>query len=308
MRLITITAPKGNFKEIADLAIETGIKEVGLSETKIFKSSQNSLDCDKITIQTNTDKGRSFIDSLMASSFYDPVTFNITSRHPESIFAAEKPKEETLPLIRPSTDVYEELWEFCQITKSLIARVFLSALLVAYGMREDYMPLIIAGLLFLPYHHHLLGMAMGGAIKEKHLLKQAVLAFLSSTFLIILAGICIGFLTEPGVGFTNWKESSFFFSFLISAVIGSAAGFGVIDDSGRRELIGLAATAHLSIYPLWFGLKIIYGFEPEDKPTEHLLVFLMDFTTITLAAAGVLMLMKMKGKGIRKFIRNAREK
>ena len=73
---------------------------------------------------------------------------SFTVRHPESIFASEPPEEETKPLTRPTTDVYEELWQFCKVTSSLIGRVLLSAFLVAYGMKEGFMPLIIAGLLF----------------------------------------------------------------------------------------------------------------------------------------------------------------
>lgn len=92
----------------------------------------------------------------MVAPFYNPSTFSFTVRHPESIFASELPEEETKPIVRPTTDIYEELWQFCKITVSLVGRVFLSAFLVAYGMREDFMPMIIAGLLFLPFHHHLL--------------------------------------------------------------------------------------------------------------------------------------------------------
>lgn len=90
-------------------------------------------------------------------------------------------------------------------------------------------------------------------------------------------------------------ESTVFFSFLISMAIGIATGLG--------ELIGLAATAHLSVYLIWFRLKFVYGFDPEDKPLHLLLVYLMDVGTLILFAGITFKLMKMKGQGIRNFIK-----
>ena len=93
------------------------------------------------------------------------------------------------------------------------------------------------------------------------------------------------------------------FNLILSVVIGAAAGFGSVDDAGRRELIGLAATAHLAVYPIWFGLKFIYGFKPEDKPWQSLGMFAMDTVVIMVCALIVLKLMKMKGSGIRRFMK-----
>ena len=86
---------------------------------------------------------------------------------------------------------------------------------------------------------------------------------------------------EPHIKFTEFSASPLT-SFLLSMTIGIAAGFGAIDDAGRRDLIGFAATAHISVYPAWFGMKFIFGFDPSDKPMEFLLVFLMDVATLTL--------------------------
>jgi hypothetical protein len=112
------------------------------------------------------------LSSFDVSSFYHPKRYSFTVRHPESIFAAKEPKEEIHPIIRPSTEVYEELYQFTKVTISLSGRVFLSAILLAYGMRENYLPLIIAGLLFLPHHHHMLGVGLGFCLMEWRFLKQ----------------------------------------------------------------------------------------------------------------------------------------
>lgn len=303
MKLVTVHAPRGDGQKVVNLAIDSEISEVAISEATVFNKEKESLPISIVHIQSSTPRVKSFIESLMQAPFYNPDTFAFTIKHPESIFGTELPKEETNPIIRPTTDVYEELWQFVQITTSLVGRVFLSAFLVAYGMKEGFMPLIIAGLLFLPYHHHLLGIALGAGLKEWRFTRQALMSFLLSTLLIIGGGAVMGLLSEPGIQWTAFSESSVMFSFIISLSIGIAAGLAAVDDGGRRELIGLAATAHLAVYPVWFGLKFIYGFEPSDEPWHFLWVFLMDLFTITFFAAATFKIMQMKGKGIRNFIK-----
>jgi hypothetical protein len=137
-----------------------------------------------VEIETATPKCKEFIEALMTAPFYDPATFSFNVRHPESIFASEDPQEETHPIVRPTTDVYEELWQFTKVTISLVGRVFLSAVLLSYGMVEDFLPLIIAGLLFLPYHHHMLGIGLGGVMREWRFLRQGLMALLITTAII----------------------------------------------------------------------------------------------------------------------------
>lgn len=304
MRLITIQAPKGEGQKVAEIALNLGISNVGISEINLYQKQGPPRAADVVNIQSNTPKVKELVETLMVAPFYKPSTYNFTIRHPESIFASEPPDEETEPISRPTTDVYEELWQFCKITVSLVGRVFLSAFLVAYGMREDFMPMIIAGLLFLPYHHHLLAIGLSAGLKERKLLGQALAGFAVSTLCIILGGVAMAFLSNAGIKWTAFMETSVLFSFLISMSIGIAAGLGAVDDAGRRELIGLAATAHISVYPIWFGLKLIYGFDPGDKPWHLLLVYLMDVGTLVLFAGITFKLMKMRGEGIKNFIHN----
>ncbi|WP_029033392.1 hypothetical protein [Salinimicrobium terrae] len=303
MRLVTIQTPKGEGSKVAEMAIKLGISTVGIYEITLHQKKEKPRPADVIEIQSNTPKVKELVESLMVAPFYNPTTYSFTVRHPESIYASELPEEETKPLIRPSTDVYEELWQFSKVTVSLILRVLLSAFMVAYGMREDFMPLIIAGLLFLPYHHHMLGISLSAGMKEWKLFRQALTGFVITTFFIFLGGVAMALLTEPGIKWTAFMESTILFSFLISMAVGIAAGLAAVDDAGRRELIGLAATAHISVYPIWFGLKFIYGFEPEDNPWHVLLIYLMDVGTLIFFAGITFKLIKMKGEGIKNFIK-----
>lgn len=303
MELVTVKSPAGTGVKMAELAFQAGISEVNISEGKVIRKDRTESVQDIFEFQTKTPNAKKFLEQLMSSSFYDPGAFSFITRLPESIFGSERPEDETMPFVRPTTDVYQESWQFLRITKSLIVRVFLSAFLLSYGMKEAFMPLIIAGLLFLPYHHHLLGIALGGSLMEWRLLRQGIYSFLLATALIILGGVVVGLLPHSEIKFTAFAETSLYISFMISTAIGVAAGFAAMDDAGRRELIGLAATAHLAVYPAWFGMKFLLGFDPTDKPMDFLVAFGMDVITITFFAALTFKLMKMKGEGIREFVK-----
>ncbi|MBB6611551.1 hypothetical protein H7F15_10930 [Pontibacter sp. Tf4] len=301
MRLVTVKAPSGQGKNIAQIAFESEIEHVSILQSRQYSSNQSQTELDVVEIETATPKARKFLESLMVSSIYDPETFTFSVRHPESIFGDEPPKEETWPIVRPTTDVYQELWQFTQVTKSLVGRVFLSAILLAYGMVEDMLPLIIAGLLFLPYHHHMLGIGLGIQLREWRFLWQGLLALLVTTVLIVAAGACVALFTNPPIGFEEFGTP--LAGIVLSAVIGIAAALAAMDDAGRRELIGLAATAHISVYPAWFGLKLIFGFDAADTWAEHLLTFSLNISTLILAACLTFLVLGMKGKGIRRFAR-----
>lgn len=307
MELVTVKAPAGTGEKMAEIAFNIGISQVGISKGKSFKKNEEQTEQDIFEFETKTPYAKEFLEQLMASPIYDPDSFHFTTRLPKSIFATERPEDETMPFVRPTTDVYEELWQFLRITVSLIFRVFLSAFIMAYGMKEAFMPMIIAGLLFLPYHHHLLGIGLGAVLKETRLLRQAIQSFLLTTVLIVAGGAVVGLLTSPGIKFTEFGETPLIFSFLISMAIGVAAGFATTDEAGNKELIGLAATAHVSVYPAWFGLKFIFGFDPSDKPWDFLLAYGVDVLTIIAFAALTFKLVQMKGAGIRAFVR-AKEK
>ena len=301
MRLITVKAPAGQGKKIMEVAFTAGASQVSMRQEELYSPNHPERALDVVEVQTATPKAKQFIENLMRAPFYDPETYAFAVRHPESIFASEPPKEETHPIVRPTTDVYEELWQFTKITYSLAGRTFLSSVLLAYGMVEDFIPLIIAGLLFLPFHHHMLATGLGAVAREWRLFRQGLLALLLSTFLILLAGACVALFTEPPIG---WHElGSPLSGFILSAVIGMAAGLGAIDDAGRRELVGLAATAHISVFPAWFGLSLAFGFEEGGKWAQHLLTFGINVTSLTIAAGLTFALTGMQGDGIRRFVK-----
>jgi hypothetical protein len=283
-----------------DIAFKYGIKEAAISSVAMHRSGGNAIPQDVINIETATPHAKRFIEALMDAPFYDPTSYSFTIRHPESIFGSSPPEEEAHPIIRPTTDVYMELYQYTKITISLIGRVFLSAVLLSYGMIEDFMPLIIAGLLFLPFHHYMIAIALGSIIKEGRFLRQALLALLISTTLIFLAGVCVALLSEPPVLFEI--KGSPVAGAVLAAVIGVAAALASFDDAGRRELIGLAATAHISLYPALIGLQVVFGDSSPHKMMEYSYAFLINIGVLIFAAIITYALAGTKGSGIRRFI------
>lgn len=301
MRLITVKAPAGQGQKVMGLAFSAGILQVSMQQAKQYTPDRMERELDVVEVETDTPRAKQFIETLMVAPFYDPDTFAFTIRHPESVFAAETPRKETNPFVRPTTDVYDELWQFTEITPSLLGRVFLSSILLSFGMVEDLIPLIIAGLLFLPYHHHMLTVGLGSVLREWRFLGQGLLALLLTTIMIVLAGSCVALFTEPPIGFSEFGSP--LTGFILASVIGVAAALGAMDDAGRRELVGLAATAHISVYPAWFGLKLVFGFQEDDRWEEHLLTFGINTLSLIVAAGITFAITGMRGDGIRRYVK-----
>lgn len=305
MRVITVTVPEGMGKKVSDMAFEAGAKRVLVKQTEEFRRGEEALQLDVIEVQGATPIAKAFIESVMAAPFYDPKTCTITSRHPRSLVASERPEDETMPIVMPSMEVFEELWQFSRVTTSLVVRVFMASLLVAYGMIHMNVPVLIAGLLFLPYHHHMLAIALGMCLREWRLLRQGLIALVVSTGLIVAAGMAVAAVGEPPMKFSEF--GGYTSGVTIGLIIGVAAGFAAVDDAGRRELIGLAATAHLTILPAWLGVALVFGSAGQDLILQRSGQFGLTVSALILAATAVLACTGMRGQGVRTYSRRTEE-
>jgi hypothetical protein len=95
--------------------------------------------------------------------------------------------------------------------------------------------------------------------------------------------------------------------FLISVGVGIAAGLATADDVGRREMIGLAATAQVAILPVWFGISFVFGFPVMDSatPGQRALSLTVNVVTIVVAAFATYALLRMRGEGLSRFTENS---
>lgn len=295
MRLIRISAPAGKAADVAKIAFSVGIGDVSVTQAQSYSETGETKSKEMIDIETSTPKGGEFVEKLLTSDVYDAENFTVNIRQPRSIISKEGVREVTKPFVEPSSDVLEELWQFCHITTSFVVRVFISSAFVAYGMIQQQTLLIIAGLLFLPLLPVLLSISFGIWTRQWKLVGKAVPVFLATVALLFLGGALVAFLSSPPLRYSEFNSLAV--GFLISLGVGCGAGFATTDDVGRRELLGLAATAQIVLIPVWFGISTVFGFsmtQNGSQITERALAFGINFSTIIVAALVTYALLRFK--------------
>jgi hypothetical protein len=294
VRLVKVVAPVGTSQEIAEIAFSAGVQRVGKHQIDILEAGQAGSVRDVIEVESATPTAKLFIDQLIAAPFFNTLDYSITVRQPRSITNHEPLSKITRPLVEPSTDICEELWQFSQITFGFIGRIFLGATLLACGLINYNLLLIIAGLLFIPLLPLMLAAGFGFWTRQFRLAAQGLAAFITAVMLLIAAGAIVAFLAGPPLRYNEF--SSLLTGVLLSLVVGVAAGLATADDVGRREMIGLAATAQVAILPAWFGICFVFGFPALDtaSPGQHALAFLLNVAAIILASFLTYALLGMK--------------
>jgi len=161
--------------------------------------------------------------------------------------------------------------------------------------------LMLGGLLFLPLLPLLLAMGFGLWTRQWRLAGQGCFAFLVGICLLIAGDAVVALLTTPPLQYN--QHNPFIVGLLISLGVGIAAGLATADDVGRREMIGLAATAQMAILPVWFGICFVFGFPVLDStpPAQRALTFLLNAITIIIAALCTYALLGMRGESLRSF-------
>ncbi len=295
MRLVRISSPQGKGSDVAQIAFESGINQISITQAESRSRNGEVKSKEAIDIETSTPKAAEFIEKLLASDFYNAEEFTINVRQPRSIISKESIRELTKPFVEPATDVLEDLWQFTHITTSFVVRNFIAAAFVAYGMIQQQLLLIIAGLLFLPLLPILLSISFGALTKQWKLVGKAALAFLVTIVLLLAGGALIAAVSSPPLRYNEFNSLAV--GFLISLAVGIGAGFATTDDIGRRELLGLAATAQIVLIPVWFGISLVFGFsmtQNGSQITERALAFVINVSTIIVAALITYALLRFK--------------
>jgi hypothetical protein len=301
MRLVRVKAPEGSGEEVARVAFAAGISQVTTQQQEVRRANGERETKDVIDVETATPKAKAFLDALMASPFFEAEKFSIAVRQPRSIVSREKPPEITWPLVEPAIDIFEELWQFSLVTYGFVGRVLIAAMLLAYGMIQQQLLIMLGGLLFLPLLPLLLAMGFGLWTRQWRLAGQGLFAFLVAIALLISGGAIVALLANPPLQYN--QHNSLVVSFLISLGVGIAAGLATADDVGRREMIGLAATAQIAILPVWFGISFVFGFPVLDStsPAQRALTFGVNAVTIIVAALCTYALLGMRGEALKGF-------
>lgn len=261
---------------------------------------------DKIEIETGTHLAKTFIDKLTTAPFFDREHYTVAVRQPRSIISGQRLRTLTRPLVEPGTDLFEELWQFCQVTYGFIGRIYLGAVLLAFGLIDYRLLFMIAGLLFIPLLPLMLGVGFGVWTRQWRLVGQAVFALAVAMSLLVAGGVTVALLSNPPLRYL--ESNSLPTGLLISLVVGVAAGLATADDVGRREMIGLAATAQVAIIPAWFGICFIFGFPAFDSSSasQRLLSLAVNIATIIVASAATYAALGVSGASLRVFETNRR--
>jgi hypothetical protein len=301
VRQVTVTTPEGRGAGIAQIAFDVGISDVSINSVRMLTADGEEKTKDHVEIETATHLAKVFVENLTTSSFFNCDEYTITVRQPRSIISKQDLKTLTRPLVEPTSDLFEELWQFCQVTYGFVGRIYIGALLLAFGLIDYRLLFIIAGLLFIPLLPLMLGMGFGLWTRQWRLLAQATFALVTAILLLAAGGVTVALLSDPPLKYL--ESNSLLSGFLISLAVGVAAGLATADDVGRREMIGLAATAQVAIIPVWFGVCFVFGF-PAADPTpakQRALSLFINILGIILASVATYAVLRMKSESLRVF-------
>jgi hypothetical protein len=294
MRQITITAPEGSGSQVAQVAFAAGISQVSVSEKRILNADGSETIKDSIELDVGTPTAKAFLDQFTSAPFFSLEKFSIAVRQPRALVSREPLSRLMRPLVEPSVDIFEELWQFSQVTYGFVGRILIGGCLLAYGIVEYKLLFMIAGLLFIPLLPLMLSVGFGLWTQQWRLAAQGLGSLALAICLLLIGGVVVGLLTNPPVQYSDF--TSLPTALLISLVVGIAAGLATADDVGRREMIGLAATAQIAIVPAWFGLCLVLGFPAAEAtpPSRRIVGLLINILAIVIASLGTYAAMRIR--------------
>ena len=301
MRLIKVSAPEGKGEEIARLAFEAGIRQVTVQQVEVLASDGSRQKKDTVDAKTSTPAAKAFADAVLAAPFFDPEEYSVEMRQPRSVVSGEDAARLTWPVATPTVDILEELWQFSHVTWSFVGRMFIGGVLLAYGMMKFNLLMMIAGLMFLPMLPLVLAVGFGALTGVWRLALQGLAGLAVSTALVVAAGAAVAALQGPPLRFQEFSPLGV--AALISVAVGVAAGLATGDDVGRREMIGLAATAQMALLPAWLGVSLVIGFSSLDltPPSRRILTFFVNVGSIAAASLVTYAILGMRGAAVRRF-------
>lgn len=301
MRLVKVIAPEGSADKIAQVAFRVGIRHVSTHQEQKLTVNQPGETKDVVDITASTPKAKAFLDVLTAEPFFDPGQYSVSVRQPRSVLSSDNVSALTWPVAEPSLDIYEELWQFSHITYSFAGRVFIAGALAAYGMIENRLLIMLAGLLFVPFLPLLLAVGFGLHIGEWRLTKLGALAFFVGVLLLMGAGVVVALLVNKPIYYN--ESNPLIASLIISFAIGVAATLALGDDVGKREIIGLAASAQVAIIPVWFGISLVMGYPAPGRNAalQRAITFLVNVASVIAATFCTFIMLRVRGKGLRRF-------
>ena len=144
---------------------------------------------------------------------------------------------------------------------------------------------MIAGMHFMPLLPTMLAIGFGAWARQWRLSLQGAMTLGTALILLAISGIVIGVLSQPPIRYT--ESNGLMVSMIISLAVGIAAALANVDDVGRRELIGLAATAQVAVIPVWLGLCLIMGLPStvsQSEVTERAMMLFLNIAIVVISS------------------------
>lgn len=142
MRQITIAAPPGETAQLAEIAFAVGISEVSVCEKRILEKGGSEKIHDSIEIDVSTPLAKSFMDKITSAPSFSREEFSIAVRQPRALISHEKLNRLIRPWVEPAVDIFEELWQFLQVTYGFVGRILIGGL----GLLLNVIAIVIVAL------------------------------------------------------------------------------------------------------------------------------------------------------------------
>jgi hypothetical protein len=301
MQEVTVNTPKGKGEQVARLALEAGIIEASVSSVYTYGPDQEQ---DVVSIEVSAPEAAQFIQKVMSSSFYDPNDYTIVADEVMAVVSSEPPELVTRPMKIAPSSILQDLWMQNHINAAYLARAIVSSLLIAYGLMEADLTVLIVALLFAPFLTQDLAVAFGGWMRDWRLARRGALIMAVSTAIAILAGALAGVIMDGPMKYDQFGTLQS--NFIISLLVGAVAGLDTADEAGRREFVAVAGAAQFTSFPVWFGIALAQGFPDAETTLWRIVTFLVNIITILVVSLVVYIALRYQPETLAGYIRAAR--
>jgi hypothetical protein len=299
MQEVTVSTPKGQGEKVARLALAQGISEAAVIPTRVFRDSKTE-EGEEVRVQVSAPKSTQFIEALMSADFFNPKQYSIVSDEVVAIVSEEPPEQVSRPLKLHATTVLQDMWLQNHITVAYLARAVVSSVLLAYGLIEGDMTVIVVSLLFAPFLNHVLAMAFGGWAGDWRLVRQGAVVLGLTTLIAIAAGAVTAAVMGGPIVYDNF--GTLYSNFAISFLVAIIAGLDTADEAGRREFVAVAGAAQFTGFPVWLGMALVLGFPDQQTTFYRLITPIVNILTILVVSLAVYVGLRYRRDNIQRYV------
>jgi hypothetical protein len=303
MQEVTVGTPKGQGEKVARLALAQGIGEATVMPVRVYRQG-TSEEREEVRVEVAAPESTKFIEALMAESYFNPRDYSIVSDEVVAIVSEEPPAQVARPLKLHAVVILQDLWLQNHITLAYIARAAVSSLLLAYGLIEGDMTVIVVALLFAPFLNHVLAMAFGGWSGDWRLFRQGAVVLGLTTLIAIAAGAVTAAVMGGPIAYDDFGTlySNFAISFLVAVI----AGLDTADEAGRREFVAVAGAAQFTGFPVWLGMSLVLGFPDQQTTFYRLITPLVNTITILIVSLIVYIGLRYRRENMQRYVAETR--